>query len=161
MAASEHLLPPTSTDHIAARRLLANITTATEDYEAALVHNTALVALSPDDPFLQQNLASIQLKLNNPRAAAKALARTRELIADVGLDDETAALFELFLRTLDAELLVLEGKTAEAIALVDELLADLARPDQHAERPDLTLQATKLQGVLDGLRDRLDPDPTP
>jgi len=151
-------LPPTNSDHIAARRLLANITTANEDYEGALEHNTALIALSPEDPFLQQNLASIQIKLGNPKAAAKALARTRELIGDVGLDEETAALFELFLRTLDAELLVVEGQTAEAIALVDELLADLARPGQHEGRPDLTAQATKLQGVLSGLHSRLVPD---
>ncbi|MGH1344404.1 MAG: protein kinase domain-containing protein [Nannocystales bacterium] len=148
-------LPATNSDHIAARRLLANITTAAEDYDAALEHNTALLAINPEDPMLHQNRASIQIKLNHPKEAAKALAQTRKLIADFDLDDETAALFELFLQTLDAELLSIEGKTAEAIALVDDLLADLARPGPHQERPELAVRATKLQGVLDDLRRRL------
>ncbi len=154
-------LPATNSDHIAARRLLANLWVANDNHEAALEHFIALIAVSPEDPFLQQNLASTQIKLNHPKEAAKALAQTRELIADFGLDDETAALFELFLQTLDAELLSVEGKTAEAIALVDKLLADLARPGQHEGRPDLAAQATKLQGVLSGLRSRLVSDPAP
>lgn len=150
-------LPPTHSDHIAGRTLLASFTLTRGDYAASLGHHRAL-AQSADDLFVQQNIAYLCVQLGQARGAALAVARARVLAADTAeIDDSTRELIGLYFRAVDAQVAHLEGRPAGSLETIEQIEAAAAAYEVPEGRPDLAAQLELLQPELDALRESLAP----
>lgn len=152
------LLPPTHTDHIAGRTLLATFTLNRGDYAASLEHHRALEKLAPEDVFVQQNIAYIHAQLGKPADAALAVTRARTLAAvDPNLDPLTRALLELYFLTIDAQVARLQDRSEESRTILNQIEAAAAAYEVPDNRPDLAAQLKLLQPEVDTVKELLAP----
>ncbi len=147
-------LPSTHSDHVAARTLLADVASAREDYPGSLEHHRALAELNPRDVFVRQNIAYASTQLDDAESARKALKTARALVEVEPLPPEIAALLQLYFRSIDAEIARIEGRSADALAILDEVEADAASYDT-GDDPTLTAQLALLQPELDAIRSKV------
>lgn len=151
-------LPPTHSDHIAGRTLLATFTLGQGDYPASLEHHRALEQLAPEDVFIQQNIAYLSAQLGSPQDAVLAVARARALaLVAPDLDRPTRALLELYFLTIDAQVARLEGRPEESRTILKGIEAAATQYEAPADRPDLEAQLELLQPEIDAVREMLDP----
>lgn len=151
-------LPPTHSDHIAGRTLLATFTLSRGDYAESLEHHRALEKLAPEDVFIQQNIAYLSAQLGNATDAALAVARARALaVVSPDLDPPTRALLNLYFRTIDAQVARLQDLPEESRAILSEIEAAAAAYEVPENRPDLAAQLELLQPEIDTVRKTLGP----
>lgn len=150
-------LPPTHSDHVAGRTLLASFTLNQGDYPASLKHHRALEQIA-NSLFIQQNIAYLCVQLGQTRGAALAVARARVLTADAAdMDDATRELLELYFRAVDAQVAHLEGRPASSLEIIEQIESAAASYQAPDDRPDLAAQLELLQPELDALRGTLSP----
>lgn len=138
-------LPPTHTDHIAGRTLLATFTLSRGDHAASLRHHRALEKLAPDDVFVQLNIANLSSLLGKAADATLAVARARALATvSEDLDPPTKALLELFFLTIDAQIADLEGHPRESQRIHKQVEAAAAAYEVPEGRHDLAAQLQVL-----------------
>lgn len=146
--------PATHSDHIAARSLLAQVALANGDHRTSVEHHKALAEIRPDDPFIQQNIAHSSAQLDDAESARLAVARARALAKDASMPESVVTLLDFYFRTIDAQVARIEGRTQDALAIVDEIEREALDFDP-GDDATLQLQLDALQPELDTLREQL------
>ncbi len=153
-------LPEDHSDRIAGLKVLASITMRNGEHAASLEHHEALASIKSDDLLIQHNLAYLSAMVGKTEAARAARMRTDALfqLAKDQLPPPMAALLKLDFRMVDARIVALEGRTQEALRLVESievetLALDLQDARYLVEHRDQALEDIKV------FRESLQPAP--
>lgn len=118
-------LPNTHSDHVAARKLLANFTLRRGQNRAALEHHEALREIDPDDVFVHQNIAHLRALTGDAPGAIDALRRARALVAISEFPDVLQTLLRLDGGIAEVRIARIEGREADARRRIDDTEAGL------------------------------------
>ena len=142
-------LPPSHSDHHAARTLLAIVTLEAGEHTASLEHHEALAELEPENLLVHQNLAYLHSELGESEQAAASLARARSLArTDTELDPPTRALLELYFLAIDARIELSRANNDAARKLVAEIRHRLADYTFPPEQRSIAAQLDVLEEEL-------------
>ncbi len=146
-------LPPTHTDHIAGRTLLAGFTMDQGQHALSLTHHRELAKVQPDNLLVQQNIAFLSSELGDADTARAAIRRARELLTSSGLDAATVKLLQLYFKSIDAKLAILEQRPDDAMRIIESIESGMDDYVVPEKRPDLQGQLDALRPGIDALRE--------